>query len=106
NMKRIAICWHDFAKRGIPTALHLNARTDRDWQRWIEFLNVHDEITSVAFEFATGAAPLQRARWYVRQLKVMAERVRRPLQLVVRGGWPFLSILRTHFSAVVFIATD
>lgn len=106
NMKRIAICWHELANRLIPTALHLNARTDHDWRRWGEFLTGHSEITSVAFEFATGAAPLKRSKWYLRQLVVLADNIGRPLQLIVRGGWSLLPILRNHFNQVVFIATD
>jgi hypothetical protein len=106
NMKRIAICWRELASYGIPTSLHLNARTDRDWERWTEFLVVHPEIASVAFEFGTGAAPLLRGRWYVRQLGKLADAVRRPLQLVVRGGRHFLMNLRSHFADVVLIATD
>src|SRR5207249_4165551 len=38
NMKRIALCWSELVSRGLPTSLHLNARTDRDWERWIEFI--------------------------------------------------------------------
>jgi hypothetical protein len=106
NMKRLAICWQDLASHGIPTSLHLNARTDRDWDRWTDFLVVHPEIKSVAFEFGTGAAPRRRGRWYVRQLTNLSTAVGRPLQLVVRGGRHFLTDLRSRFSEVVFITTD
>jgi Domain of unknown function (DUF4417) len=106
NMKRIAICWHELANRGIPTALHLNARTDRDWQRWQDFLIAHPGIGSVAFEFGTGAAPKARARWYLHQLTTLAGAVGRPLQLVVRGGRRLLPELRLSFRQVAFIAPD
>jgi hypothetical protein len=106
NMKRIAICWQELASRGIPTALHLNARTDHDWRRWQEFLIAHSEIGSVAFEFGTGAAPAARARWYLRQLVALAAAVGRRLQLVVRGGRALLPELRPHFRQVTFIAPD
>lgn len=106
NMKRIAICWHEMATRKIPTALHLNARTDRDWDRWQDFLSAHPEINSVAFEFSTGAAPQERARWHLRRLVGLTGVVRRPLQLVVRGGRPLLPELREHFRQVAFIAPD
>jgi hypothetical protein len=106
NMKRIAICWHELASRGIPTALHLNARTDHDWRRWRQFLVTHPEIGAVAFEFATGAAPKARARWYLQQLIAIAGGVDRHLRLVVRGGRSLLPELRAHFSQVSFIAPD
>jgi hypothetical protein len=106
NMKRIAICWQELASRHIPTALHLNARTDHDWRRWREFLIAHPEIGSVAFEFATGAAPKARSRWYLQQLVTLARSVGRGLRLVVRGGRLLLPYLRDHFARVVFIAPD
>src|SRR5262249_9775047 len=68
NMKRIAICWQELASLGIPTALHINARTDHDWERWVQFLRAHPEIHAIAFEFRTGAASPKRARWYVGRL--------------------------------------
>jgi hypothetical protein len=106
NMKRIAICWHELAVRKIPTALHLNARTDRDWARWREFLEAHPEILSVAFEFGTGAAARARAQWHLHHLVAVADGAKRALTLVVRGGRTFLNELRAHFSQVAFIATD
>src|SRR5262249_54158581 len=106
NMKRIAICWHELATRRIPAALHLNARTDRDWCRWREFLAAHPEISAVAFEFSTGAAARARAQWHLRQLQAVADEAKRPLTLVVRGGRALLHELRGHFGQVALIATD
>jgi hypothetical protein len=105
-MKRIAICWHELAVRKIPTALHLNACTDRDWLRWQEFLAAHPEINAVAFEFGTGAAARARSQWHLRHLLAVAEGARRALTLVVRGGQTLLHELRDGFRQVVFIATD
>lgn len=106
NMKRIAICWHEMACRGIPTALHLNARTDRDWERWREFLSSHPEVGAVAFEFGTGAAARDRARWHSGHLCRLAASASRPLLLVARGGLRLLPELRSHFHRVAVIATD
>jgi hypothetical protein len=33
NMKRIALVWSEIQREGMPCALHLNARTDRDFER-------------------------------------------------------------------------
>lgn len=105
NMKRIALCWQETASRGIPTALHLNARTDFDWFRWCEFLNGRDEIEWVAFEFGTGAASNARALWHLNHLFGLAAKIRRPLRLVVRGGLRHLTGLRSAFASVAFVAT-
>jgi hypothetical protein len=80
NMKRIALCWREFAQARIPTALHVNARTDRDWERWSEFLIAHPE-----------------------RLRAVIDRVARPLRLVVKGGLTFLPLLRCTGAEIVFV---
>lgn len=103
-MKRIAICWAELAGRGVPAALHLNGRTERDWERWADFLNAYPEVTAVAYEFATGAAFRQRGRQHREWLARLAGRVARPLTLVVRGGYIHLSHLAEAFARVVFLS--
>jgi hypothetical protein len=105
NMKRIAICWSELVSAGIPTSLHLNACTDRDWERWTEFVAGREEVRSVAFEYATGAARLERGEWHTMKLAALAAAVPRPLQVVVRGGYVHLDELYGAFSEVVFIDT-
>jgi hypothetical protein len=103
NIKRIALCWSELMLAGIPTALHVNARTDRDWERWSEFIIQRNEITALAFEFATGPARPEWGKWYASKLVELAMAVPRSLQLITRGGYPYLPMLRTAFSDVVFI---
>lgn len=55
GMKRIALSWAELAAAGVPAALHLNARTERDYQRWEAFVRERPEVRAVAFEFGTGA---------------------------------------------------
>jgi Domain of unknown function (DUF4417) len=105
SMKRIAICWSELVAAGIPASLHLNARTDQDWRRWMEFLGEREEVNSVTFEFATGAALKDRAGYHIDKLVTLAHKVDRNLQLVVRGGYIYLKELADAFSQVVFIDT-
>lgn len=105
NMKRIAICWSELIQAGIPTSLHLNARTDRDYERWTEFVAGRDEVRSVSLEYATGGAKLERGEWHTEKLVALASAVPRPLQLVVRGGLVHLDELYNAFSEVIFIDT-
>lgn len=105
NMKRIPICWSELVTAGIPTSLHLNANTDRDWERWTEFVIVRKEVLSVAFEYATGAARRERGEWHTQKLAALAAAVPRRLQLVVRGGSVHLRTLCEAFSEVVFVDT-
>ncbi len=104
NMKRIAICWYEMAEAGVPTALHINARTDRDWQRWREFIAVHPEINAISFEFGTGAG--QRRPWYLKQLTRLAHESGRTLTLVLRGGRPQVPALLRAFDQVVSLSTN
>jgi hypothetical protein len=104
NIKRIATTWAELALHGIPASLHLNARTDFDWERWTEFLTARPEIGSVAFEFTTISI-VRRASWHLRKLLDLARSARRPLQIVVRGRRQFLPALAHRFESVVYLDT-
>jgi hypothetical protein len=103
NMKRIALCWQQFQSAGLYTPLHINARTDRDWERWSEFISLRPEVTAIAFEFGTGAGWASREGWHRDQLCQLAHAVSRPLELYVRGGLRALGELRNAFSSVKMI---
>ena len=105
NMKRIALIWSEFQREGLPAALHVNARTNRDWERWTDFIGLRPEASVLAFEFGTGAGARTRMDWHVEQLSQLAQRVARPLTLIVRGGSAVLPALRTAFHAVTYIDT-
>lgn len=105
NMKRIALIWSEFQREGLPAALHVNARTNRDWDRWTDFIGLRPEASTLAFEFGTGAGSKTRMDWHVEQLSQLAQRVARPLTLIVRGGSTALTTLRSAFQAVTYIDT-
>lgn len=105
SMKRIAIVHEEFLSEGLPAALHLNARTDMDWSRWKDYVIARDEITHVAFEFATGAGWKGRIEWQAGQLVNFARAVGRPLHLIVRGGNPMLSQIEAAFAKVTLLDT-
>lgn len=86
SMKRIAITHEEFLREGVQAALHVNARTERDWERWTEYIRLRSEVTHVAFEFATGAGWAERSDWHAARLAELAEGVGRPLHLVVRAA--------------------
>ena len=106
SMKRIALAWAELMAAGIPSALHLNARTDRDYARWMRFVRERPEVEIVSFEFGTGAGAPNRIDWHVDRLCRLADAAGRPLTLVVRGGAQVLQRLRRHFELVVLIETD
>lgn len=105
-MKRIMLAWVEMAEAGLPAALHVNARTERDYQRWAELIAARPEIQSVAVEFATGAGRGSRIDWHVARLRQLASEVSHPLRLIVRGGTRVLEPLRQSFDAVTVVDTD
>lgn|ERR1051325_389362 len=105
NMKRIAMCSAEIQSAGLHCAVHLNARTERDWENWAEFLQKHTEFAYVAFEFGTGAVATPRFPWHVQQLCKLTERICRPLHLIVRGGLQALARLGKAYDSVSVIDT-
>jgi hypothetical protein len=105
-MKRSLNAFVDMAEAGLPTALHINARTERDYQRWAEVVGERDEVQCLAVEFATGAGRGDRIKWHVRQLRELAETVNRPIRLIIRGGSRMMEDLRLSFSSVTLIDTN
>ncbi|MEQ1605633.1 MAG: DUF4417 domain-containing protein [Pyrinomonadaceae bacterium] len=104
NLKRIAICWQEFAAEGVPVALHMNARTLHDWKRWLDFIRNRPEIKAISFEFATVTA--DRKRWYVERLIDLTNELDRDLALVIRGGTSYVSLLAEVYDRLTLICTD
>lgn len=105
-MKRIMIAFTEMAQAGLPTALHVNARTERDYERWSEVIAARKEIQCLAIEFATGAGRGSRIDWHISCLQTLAMSAGRPLRLVMRGGNRGMEKLRQSFDAVTMIDTD
>lgn len=105
-IKRIALTWAEIAAAGLPTALHVNARTEQDYQNWRTMITEREEIATLAFEFATGCGRPERIDWHVEQLCRLASKVDRPLTLILRGGGRKLHVLAQHFSGVTLLETE
>lgn len=106
NIKRITTAWQEVIVGGVPCALHLNARTEFDYERIADFIRVREEISEISFEFGTGAAWPLRQAYHRRNLAHLAEHVGRPLRLVMVGGMPSLPMLAGAFSAVTYVDTS
>jgi hypothetical protein len=88
---------------GIAGAYHLNARTPHDYVRLTSFITQRPEVTDVVFEFKTGAAWHKRLSFHLAELTQLADRVDRPLHLVMIGGMMALPRLASAFSRVTYI---
>jgi hypothetical protein len=106
SMKRIAIVHEEFLREGLPAALHVNARTDHDWQRWRDYVACRPEVTHIAFEFATGAGRAKRIGWHAEHLMRLARSIDRPLHLLVRGGGKILPLLAGAFPRMTILDTS
>lgn len=106
SLKRIATTYAEFIDEGLPAALHVNGRNDNDFLHWKEFIRERPEISHLSYEFGTGAKFSERITQHVNWLCSLAEDVKRPLTLVVRGGLDALPSLSSSFSSVVFIDTS
>jgi hypothetical protein len=106
SMKRIALVHEDFLSEGLPAALHVNARTDHDWERWRDYIAARPEVTHIAFEFATGAGRTQRIRWHLNHLTRLPATVDRSLHLLVRGGARILPWLAAAFPRMTVLDTS
>jgi hypothetical protein len=102
-MKRIGMCFVEFRQAGLPASLHLNARTDRDWERWMEFVSSRDEIVSVTVEWDTGARIRERGNWLFRKLQILGSSISRPIHLIMKGGDIYLPPLSELFASITFI---
>lgn len=104
-MKRIAITHSEFLDEGLQAALHVNGRTERDLQRWTEYVGARQEVKYIAYEFTTGTRLAGRREQHAAWLAKLAVDVGRPLHLVLRGGVELLPMLRQTFCNVTMIST-
>jgi len=103
SMKRIALVHSEFLQEGLPCALHVNGRTDRDMERWAEYVRDRDEVSTLAYEFTTGAKWKGRRELHMKWLANIADKASRPLDLIIRGGTASLPELRNHFRSVTLL---
>jgi hypothetical protein len=106
SMKRIALVHAEFLQGGVAAALHVNARSDRDIERWTDFVERRPEVTHLAYEFTTGPGRAGRCEVHAQWLAKLARRVGRPLTLIVRGGVEILPVLAEAYASVVVVETS
>jgi hypothetical protein len=105
SMKRIALVYQEFLEGGMPAALHVNGRTERDFSRWAEFITLHPEVTHLSYEFTTGPGRSARRHQHASWLCELATAVGRPLHLLIRGSTEVLSQLCSAFYSVTVLET-
>jgi hypothetical protein len=106
NMKKVLKAWQEFGAFGQLCALHVNARTQRDYERFIEFIADRPEITNVSFEFGTGAACPSRLPYHRHYLATLARLVSRPLHLTMVGGINAVPVLARAYTNLTYIDTS
>lgn len=104
-MKRIALVHEEFLRQGMPAALHVNGRTEADFERWSAYIAARPEITHIAYEFTTGTGHARRSALHAAWLEQLARAVGRPLHLLVRGGTNVLPQLHQAYSGITWLDT-
>ena len=105
-VKRIALIHEEFLCNGLPAALHVNGRTESDFERWAKFIRDREEITHLAYEFTTGTGWAGRQHQHALWLAELAGSTARPLHLVIRGGLDVLPILARTFAGLTVLDTS
>lgn len=103
SIKRIALVFAEFQQAGLACALHVNGRTETDFQRWGKHINAHAEIRTLSFEFTTGSARRKRLEFYIQNLKKIAQGCDRDLDIIVRGNHQVIPELKSYFRNVIYI---
>jgi hypothetical protein len=107
SIRRIELVWRDMARAELPTALHVNARTARDYERWTEFVLAQPGIEFIAVEWATIARS-KRTPFHIEhlaRLATTAQKSGRQLGLVSRGTSGMVP-LTSHFSRYLVVDAD
>lgn len=105
-MMRIAHVHEEFLRGGLPAALHVNGRTEKDFERWAAYIAGRPEVTHVAYEFTTGTAWAGRQEQHAAWLAELAAAVSRPLRLVVRGSVDVYPTLARAFAGITVLETS
>ena len=105
-IKRIALTWSELSAAGVPTALPVNARTARDWQRWTEFVVARPEVQAIAVELATGGRYADRRAYMLDQARELGLAAGGRLRLFLRGGRTSIPLLEDSFASVHLLDTN
>jgi hypothetical protein len=97
NQTRIFRIAERMTKAGIPTILHLQASTRRDWARWAELMKDQPAARFVALEFQTGPRERDVGDRYYFGLVGLQEELGRPLHPLVFAGGGRIDDLAKHF---------
>jgi hypothetical protein len=104
NLTRIFRASEAISRAGIPTVLHLNASTKRDWEHWRDVLREQAHIQCVCVEFQTGTGKRAIGDKYFAGLVELQNAVGRDLHPIALAGCGRLVQLRQHFRS--FTAVD
>lgn len=105
-MKRIGRVYAEIVNGGVAASLHVNGRTEMDFQRWVALLRRIEAISHLSYEFSTGAAFGARRARHIVWLTELARSAGRPLHLIVYGDSSVVRELRPAFASVTLIETS
>jgi hypothetical protein len=106
SMQRIAIIYSEMSSAGLPTALHVNGRTDYDFERWARFLQDHKSINALSYEFITGSGLDYRRNKHGDWLNGLIADSGRDVHLIIRGNPESLTVLDSKYTLTYIETTS
>jgi hypothetical protein len=104
NLSRMFRMSERISAAGIPTILHLNASTKRDWERWRDILREQSHTTCVSLEFQTGPSTRSIGDRYFSGLVALRDSLGRDIHPLVLAGAGRMKQLQecfpNHFTVV------
>jgi hypothetical protein len=103
NLSRIFRAADAISNAGMPTILHLNASTRKDWERWLSVLKEQSQLSCVCLEFQTGTSSREIGDNYFAGLLDLQNKLGRALHPFVLAGGGRLQQLDENFVSFTVI---
>lgn len=106
NIKRQLLCISELSAAGVSVVPHISATMPHDWNNWGSFLNEHDDIEHIAFNFQTGYSKPHLGKEALALLAQLQQDLGRELSLIMVGGSQFLTEAMMHFTRLTVIDSN
>lgn len=103
NLSRMFRVAERMSDAGLPTILHIQASTRRDWSGWAEVLREQSRCSIIAAEFQTGPSRKPIGDPYFAGLAELQQGAGRPLHLLAIAGAGRLRQMRTAFASSTIV---
>jgi Domain of unknown function (DUF4417) len=97
NVSRMFRVADRMSSAGIPTLLHIQASTKRDWVRWADVLREQPRCETIVAEFQTGTSTKKIGDPYFHGLAELQQNIGRKLHLIAVAGGGRIQEMENEF---------